>query len=328
MLMERSWSMLRALFAGVEPIIIGLVANQQRLVLLGLCNLCIILLFHSSQSQTKSPLANHIFSYRSQLQNLKTQNNYFWAIAFLWLIGWIIGYVLQQWDQFDKVALALITAGLIYWILSSVIHGLKVTWSSALSKLFGLIILVGLGRAFLWSNNWQNLLMNFPKNITKLFTIPTAEAPTITTGAVETGAMTTGVVVSQIQTGSNTVNTGIVATGDTSKALTYADVVPAIVKKYSLPAWPDVGFANISKTSDIYTAFKAWYAARFFGLGVNPKTLTTCNVYFVMLWLAEKWPLTYTSSTVFNVYAAEAEKQGKTYGCKPGDYVTEDNLPQ
>jgi hypothetical protein len=44
-----------------------------------------------------------------------------------------------------------------------------------------------------------------------------------------------------------------------------------------------------------------------------------------MLGLAEKRPVTYTSSTVFSAYAAEAAKRGKTYGCKT--YVTEANLP-
>ena len=47
-----------------------------------------------------------------------------------------------------------------------------------------------------------------------------------------------------------------------------------------------------------------------------------------MLGLAEKWPVSYTPSTVFTAYAAEAERRGKTYGCKPGAYVTSANLPQ
>ena len=335
--MERSWWLLRVLFAGVEPIIIGLVTNQQWLVLVWLCNVCIIVLLRAVQpTQTKSPLSSHVFSYKSQVQQLQTNNNYFWALGFLALISWIVAYFLQQGNQFDKIALWLIVAGGLYRLLASVIHWVKATWHSWLSKIFGALIVVGAGWSILWSTLWQDFLTALPGKVTKLFTVPTAVAPsemtdvttwnvlTWNTWASVTGTSTTWTTApAKIDTPSPQEN----STKDSTKTLSYAQVVPAIIKAFAVPWWADVSFVTISKTNWLYPAFKAWYNARMFGAAINPSTLASCNVYFVMLGLAGKWNVPHTAANVFSAYAAEAVKRGKTYGCKAGGYVTEANLP-
>ncbi|MEI7477404.1 MAG: hypothetical protein WCJ81_02525 [bacterium] len=91
-----------------------------------------------------------------------------------------------------------------------------------------------------------------------------------------------------------------------------------MVQAYSLvPVGPDVTFANISKTDALYGAFKAGYNARFYGLSVKPDAQVSCNVYFVLLGLAQKRQVTYNSSNIFAAYAEYAQKEGATHGCVP-----------
>jgi hypothetical protein len=48
--MERNGGMLWALFLGVEPIIVGVASSQQWLIFLGLINLLVLLVWHSTSS--------------------------------------------------------------------------------------------------------------------------------------------------------------------------------------------------------------------------------------------------------------------------------------
>jgi hypothetical protein len=106
-------------------------------------------------------------------------------------------------------------------------------------------------------------------------------------------------------------------------------VVPRIVTAFNLaiPSWT-IRFANIASDNALYNAFKAWYGARFFGSNINPNTTVSCNVYLVMIWLAQKRPVQYTANNVFEAYRAEAEKRWQTYNCAAWSNVTEANLPK
>lgn len=335
--MERNGGILRAIFAGVEPIIIGLVTSRQWLVLLWLCNLFVIVLRYNTWSQSKtSTVAGQVFWYKSHMHDLRTQNNYFWAISFLAIVAWLVAYILESGDQFAKIALALMTAGISYRIIAAVTHGLKNTWSQWLSKIFGCLIFVGLWWALLWSVSGQQFFVDLPYQLEKLITIPKAMAPSSNdirlvnnlankelaipaTGATNSGSMTT-IKSNDISTSSTT--------KDNKTPLSFAQVVPALVKKYNLPIpTGTIKFTNIASTSELYNDFKAWYAARFFGPSINPSTTVSCNVYFVMLGLAQKWQVTYSSSTIFDAYRAEAIKHWQTYWCSAGANVTETNLP-
>lgn len=340
--MERNHGMLLALFAGIEPIVIGLVTGRQWLVLLGLCNLFILLLRNNSQQQTKqSGVAWHIFSYKSHvehLKNLSTQNNYFWAISFLAVIAGLIAYVLEKGDQYGKIALGLVAAWVAYWLIAAVTHGIKATWKSIISKVFGLLIVVWAWRAVLWSTSWQEFFSTLPAQIAKIFTIPKAIAPTTdndikilntpdATGKAETPAPEK---TEAVEVKTETVVPPVPSTEgrDATKALSFAEVVPALVKAYNLKAPSgSVTFANLPAASPLYNDFKAGYAARFFGAGINPSTTVSCNVYLVLVWLSNKRSVSYNANNVFAAYRAEAEKRGQTFNCEAGKSVTAANLP-
>lgn len=352
---------------GVEPIAVGFITGRQWLVLVWLCNLALILLRSQTQQQTKSPLSHKIFSYgkwhvRGAMSAFETHNTYFWAIWFLAVVWGLLAYVLGWHDTLGNLALGLTTAWVVYWIVASAIHGIKNTWMHTLGKIFGLLIIAWAGRVVLGSNNGQSLLTDIPQIFTNLISVPKAAAPSTTSG--DTADITSGANnLTDIpaanswntQDTSNNENTSRVTNWDTTsentgwenttsssesskntanpnkdatKALSFAQVVPAIVNTYGLSAaGPDVKFTNIPRTSDLYTAFKAWYSSRFYGLGVNPQNIVSCNVYFVMLGIAQKWNVQYTPSTIFSAHAAEATKRGQTFGCVSWKNVTEANLP-
>lgn len=288
----------------------------------------------------------------------ETHNTYFWAIWFLAVVWGLLAYVLGWHDTLGNLALGLTTAWVVYWIVASAIHGIKNTWVHSLGKIFGLLIVAWAGRVVLGSNNGQSFLTDIPQIFTNLLSVPKAAAPSTTSGDTADSASGTNAMI-DIPTASswNTVDTPAAenTTGatswdtaneqsqntpseaskntanpnkDTTKALSFAQVVPAIVNTYGLSAaGPDVKFTNIPRTSDLYTAFKAWYSSRFYGLGVNPQNIVSCNVYFVMLGIAQKWNVQYTPNTIFSAHAAEATKRGQTFGCVSWKNVTEANLP-
>ena len=331
--------MLRAIFAWIEPIIIGFVTGWQRLVLLWLCNIFIIILRHNNEnSQTKqSPLSHNMFSYKSQLQNLRTQNNYFWAISFLAIIVWVVTYILATWDVYAKLALALMLTGIVYRIVAAATHGFKHTWWQIISKIFATLLLLSTWRAYLWSANWQAFISDLPGTLMDLVTIPKAMAPSSSnvklinnmwTWSTNTWELQTPVEEKKPEEITTTEQPKEEAQKNNTTALTFAQVVPVLVDRFKLPVptW-SVKFTNIASTSDIYNAFKAGYSARFFGPSINPSTTVSCNVYFVMLWLAQKRDVSYTSSNIFTAYRAAAEKNWQLYGCEAWKNVTEANLP-
>ncbi len=350
--------MLLALFMWVEPIIVGAMMDIQWLIIVWIGNLLLILLRSKSQTHTKAPLSQNLFGYKSNFSHLQTHNTYFGVIALIAVVGGVVAYILWGHETLGNLALGLTTAGIVYWIAAWATHGLRATRKHALGKIFALLIIVWLGWVFLGSSNGQSFVNDFPTNFRDLFTVPTAVAPTGTwEDAMISGNNTSG----DIMSGGNAImtewTTGSMSTSwDTTvmpvedqptatvqpstdktlpnpaktnpNPLTFAQSVPAIVSAFNLPSsWPDVPFTNIPVGSEYYAAFKAWYRARFFGQWVNPQNITSCNVYFVMLGLAQNWNVQYSASNIFPAYAAEATRRGQTYWCKPWALVTEANLP-
>ena len=338
--MERNGAMLRAIFAWIEPMIIWLITGWQWLVLLWLCNIFIIILrYNNENNQTKqSPLSPSMFSYKTKLENLRTQNNYFWAISFLAIIIWVVTYILGKWDVYAKVALALMITGIVYRIISAATHWFKNTWGQMISKIFAALLVLSTWWAYLGSSTGQAFLAELPSKLIDLISIPKAMAPSgssnvkLINNLWWTGSTNTGTKITPAPVEKEVVEKKDVKWSDTAKnnttALTFAQVVPVLVDRFKLPvpSW-SVKFTNIASSSTIYNAFKAWYAARFFGPSINPSTTVSCNVYFVMLWLAQKWDVSYTSSTIFTAYRAAAEKNWQIYWCENWKYVTEANLP-
>lgn len=339
--MERNHGILRAIFVGIEPIIIWLVLGLQRLILVGLCNIFIVFLWHTTQSKHNThSTGSKVFSYNANIQNLKTNNSYFWALSFVAFIGWIITYGIVQKDIFTNLARWLLVMWLLYWLFAIIVHGFTITRKSRLSKLFWGIIIVWLGRFLLLSPQWKDTLTWLWASLKNVFTVPKVAAPsadnewTILPGeTISWAEYTTGDETEEGVTNNNDTTTAdsTTITPDTrnnTTPLTFAQVVPVIVAKYNLTKnGPDITFTNISKSHELYQDFKAWYTARFYGTNIHPSSIVSCNVYFVMLGIAQNWSVQYNSSTIFSAYAAEATKRWQTFGCTAGASVTEANLP-
>jgi hypothetical protein len=139
----------------------------------------------------------------------------------------------------------------------------------------------------------------------------TLDLPALTSGTTATGTDAKPAPEQTVATG--TTAPAVIAPGT---PVTYAEVIPAIVKKFNLgSSGPDVTFTNISRTSALYPAFKAAYKAKFFGAGINPAGKVPCNIFFVLLGLSQGWNPPHTPATLFTAYAAEASARGQTYGC-------------
>lgn len=374
--MDRSVAVLLAVFAGVEPIVAGLITSQQWLVFLGLLNLIVVVLWYATNIPTKNPImpgtplkATHAPSkHESTLTawhdswhttthawpvSRPKRATYFGVITVISLIGGLFAALLNHSSDLIKLAGWLITTGVIYWVLSSLMHGVGTTRKKWLSKLFGLLIIAWLGRGYVGGQNAASTGNLFEHIFSGIFSVPTVMAPAVPTPSIPTASIITGNDITKdmpavttwiTTTGTTTTSATVIPTEPTSPAatgtvvttptapgepLTYATVVPAIVTALKMPV-PNgsITFANIASTSPIYNAFKAGYAAKFFGAGINPQSLVPCNVYFVMLGLAQKWDVDYNSNTIFTAYGAEAAKRGQTYGCVGGKYVTSANLPK
>ena len=88
----------------------------------------------------------------------------------------------------------------------------------------------------------------------------------------------------------------------------------------------DVKFPAISTTNPYY---KYWYTAYKLGLigqTSSPTSLVSCQTYFVLKGLLEKWDLVYTPTNVKTVFFAEAQKRDLLNGCVFGKILKWGNL--
>ena len=346
--MERNGlGLLLAIIAWGEPILIGFLTHQQWIILVGLGNLLLILLryrFSHHAGLSEKLLAEK--KYYSSFFNAKLHTNdtpkkpvdFQRMLALIAFIGWIVVYFLLPYHLFTKLAGLLIGSGVIYWILAGFVGGFRKAHRSIFGKLSILAILLGIWRWVLWSPavlDYMGAKVQAPTIST-----PDTLSETLLSGTT-TDLMTTWAIATwttQTELSMSGTIAGTPTTGSTTEApataslptwaLSFAYVVPAIVKKFNLPMnGRDVTFTNITKTNEIYPYFKAGYYEKFFGLGINPNTKVSCNVYFVMLGLAQNRNPSYTPNTVFTVFAKEAAARWQTYGCEPGGNVTAANLP-
>ncbi len=109
--------------------------------------------------------------------------------------------------------------------------------------------------------------------------------------------------------------------------LTYADVIPYLVKTYNVTMkgskYPT--FSNISKTSTLYSAFAIASSRGMIGKDINPTTTVSCKTYLVMKGIAAWWEVSYTWLP-FDAYRAAAVSRGKVNGCDAGEYVRSTTL--
>ena len=88
----------------------------------------------------------------------------------------------------------------------------------------------------------------------------------------------------------------------------------------------DITFYGVSATNQYY---KYWYTAYKLGLvgsTSSPSTLISCQTYFVLKGLLEKWDLQYTPATVKTVFFAEAQKRDLLNACVFGKILKWANL--
>ena len=109
--------------------------------------------------------------------------------------------------------------------------------------------------------------------------------------------------------------------------LTYADVIPYLVKTYSVTMkgskYPTL--INISKSSALYSSFAKASSRGMIGKDINPTTTVSCKTYLVMKGIAAGWEVSYTWLP-FDAYRAAAVSRGKVNGCDAGEYVRSTTL--
>ena len=209
-------------------------------------------------------------------------------------------------DIYEKTALTVLGMSLFYLVLTLFIHGWKATMKNVLGVLFTLLFVLGLGRmAILWNSDYttkfNTLISSFSSS-----TGSTATGDTTTLS----GTTETGTVILSGTTETGTTTSGI-STAPAVEGLTYGQLIPYLVDKYSLSAAgkPDVAFTNISQNDEWYEAFKAAYYNRFFSASINPGRQVSCDNYVVFVGLAQQWPVTYTADDVYTVFRDEAQKR-------------------
>lgn len=106
------------------------------------------------------------------------------------------------------------------------------------------------------------------------------------------------------------------------------DAIIYLIKKYEIPlnTKKDISFTYVSIKNPYYTEWRTAYANKMIGKTTNPSKYIVCESYIVMKWLLEKWPVTYTSTTVLTKFRAEAVKRDTLNGCVKGKIVTDKTL--
>lgn len=337
---------------GVQLMINGAFFSSPLLTALGAWAICLFILVAAKRTHHQG---QDIWPTYHQMST-STKETYFAPLALTALIGGALAYLfLPLEDVYAKTAVVMAGTWLVYLLLATFAHGRRMSIKNILGILFSLLLLLGVGGIIaLW---WQPLEQYTTRAYTSVeqFIITQFTSTGDSDDKIEdmdsigtSGDITptTGMVLSWISPSLPVstppdVDTPTTATPTTTTPteenspyptthtkLTYADLIPYIVNKYHLSAAgkPDVNFTNISKRSYSYYAFKAAYYARFFGKNVSPTKLVTCDNYAVFVWLADKWPLSYTAENVYSVFWNEAQKRDILNGCVQWAYVMWGNL--
>ncbi len=113
-------------------------------------------------------------------------------------------------------------------------------------------------------------------------------------------------------------------------ALTYGTFLPVLFSTYHIPASTNnYTFTYVPSSSSVYPSFVLARDYTMIGTATHPESQLTCQTMMVLLWLIEKWDLSYNSDTVLDVFRNEAVKRGRTqYGCEErGATATWADLP-
>ena len=106
------------------------------------------------------------------------------------------------------------------------------------------------------------------------------------------------------------------------------DAVVYLLKKNNIPliSKQDISFTYVTFKNPYYPQWRTAYASKLIGKSTNPSKYIICDSYIVMKGLLEKWPVTYTASTVLSKFRAEAVKRDELNGCQKGKIVTDTTL--
>lgn len=139
---------------------------------------------------------------------------------------------------------------------------------------------------------------------------------------------TTGTVLG---TSTDSITTGQKNTTPSTTTIGYQKMMDAVIylmHHYNIPlvTSKNIAFTYVSTKNPYYTERRTAYANKLIGSSTNPSKYITCDTYIVMKWLLEKWPVTYTSTTVRARFRAEAVTRNALNGCEKGKIVTDKTL--
>lgn len=98
--------------------------------------------------------------------------------------------------------------------------------------------------------------------------------------------------------------------------LTFWTFLPVLFETLAIPPSTNTyTFTNVSTTSPLYPSFVLARDYAMIGTATQPTTPITCQTLMILLGLAQRRDLTYTSSTVFDTFWSEAQARGYTATC-------------
>jgi hypothetical protein len=106
------------------------------------------------------------------------------------------------------------------------------------------------------------------------------------------------------------------------------EMIQDLLTDHSIPlvTTKDVKFTYVSYSNALYPYFRTAYAKTLIGSSTSPEKLALCNTLIVMKGILEKWPVTYTKTTVMQKYRDYAVANDKLNGCEKGKVVKDSNL--
>ncbi len=143
-------------------------------------------------------------------------------------------------------------------------------------------------------------------------------SPPVTTGNIQQPENKTGNLVKPADT-KNDDDGKIFNTSVSSKegTLTFENFLPVLFATLDIPASTNnYTFTFVDRLSTLYPSFVLARDYSMIGTNINPQSNISCQTLMVLLGLAQKRGVTYTSATVLDAFWAEAVEKGYTaYGC-------------
>jgi len=108
---------------------------------------------------------------------------------------------------------------------------------------------------------------------------------------------------------------------DLTKNATFMDIIKFLLADENLLTDTKISFTYVSKTNEDYKYFRTAYDKKMIWKDTNPNKTPLCETYVVMKWLAKWWQV-WTYTDIKKAYRNYATNNNELPSCKYGRYVT------